>query len=79
MALPSHVIQRGRAFLFKVYPFKKNNFIGLVYLWMCWVFIALCRLPLGAVSGDSSSLLGTGFSLWGLLCRGTRLQSCRSQ
>ena len=69
MALSSQVIQIGRAFLFKMYSLKKIVYV--VYFWMGWVFIALCRLLLVAVSGASFLLPGTGFALWWLLFCGT--------
>ena len=37
-----------------------------VYYWLCWVFIALCRLSL-VVSRDHCLLWCLGFSLWWLL------------
>ena len=41
-----------------------------IYFWLCWVFVAACRLPLVAASGGYSSLRCTGFSLrWLLLLR----------
>ena len=75
MASSSQAIQTGRAFLFKVYSLfkkKKKNFVYLVYFWLWWVFIALCRLPLVAVSWGSFSLPCTGFSLCWLLFCGTQ-------
>ena len=39
-------------------------FKGLViYLWLCWVFIAAPRLSLAVVRGGYSLLPGMGFSL----------------
>ena len=34
-------------FLFFIYILKKI----LIYIWLCWVFIAVCRLSLAAVHG----------------------------
>ena len=49
-------------FFFNVYIF--------IYFWLCWVFIAACRLSLVAASGGYSSLQCSGFSLrWVLLLR----------
>ena len=39
----------------------------LIYFWLCWVFLAACRLSLVAASGGYSSLLCAGFSLQCLL------------
>ena len=74
MASPSQLIQIGRAFLFKVYSVlkKKKDFVYLVYFWLWCVLIALCRLPLVAVSGGSFSLPCIGFSLCWLLFCGTQ-------
>ena len=45
----------------------KYLFIYLfIYFWLRWVFVAVCRLSLVAVSGGYSSLWCTGFSLWWL-------------
>ena len=50
-----------------VFIFKINLFI---YLWLCWVFVAVHRLSLVAASRGYSSLWYTGFSLrWLLLLR----------
>ena len=35
---------------------KKCMFV--VYSWLCWVFVAACRLSLVAVSGDCSPVAG---------------------
>ena len=37
------------------------------YFWLCWDFVATCRLSLVAVSGGYSLLRCSGFSLWWLL------------
>ena len=44
--------------------FKINLFI---YFWLCWVFVAVCGLPLVAASGGHSSLRCAGFALRWLL------------
>ena len=41
--------------------------ILLLYFWLCWVFFAVCRLSLGAVSGGYSSLGCMHFLLQWLL------------
>ena len=28
-------------FLLPIYSFLKNNFIDLIYCWLCWVFVAV--------------------------------------
>ena len=61
------------------------KFIYFIYFWLHWVFIAVCRLSLVAVSGGYSSSRCTGFSLWWLLLlrsRGSRhagFSSCGAQ
>ena len=51
-------------FFFLIYKF--------IYFWLCWVFIAACRLSLLAVSGVYSLLRCAGFSLrWVLLLQST--------
>ena len=51
-------------FIFKIYLF--------IYLWLCWVFVAVRGLSLVAVCGASSRLWCTGFSLqWLLLLQST--------
>ena len=48
--------------------FLSSCYLFIVYFWSFWVFVAVCRLSLVAVSGNySSSLQYTDFSLWGLL------------
>ena len=43
-----------------------------IYFWLCWAFVAACRLSLVAASGGYSSLRCAGFSLrWLLLLQGT--------
>ena len=50
------------------YVFLIYRFIYLcIYSWLCWVFVAVCRLSLVAVSGGYSSLQCAGFSLRWLL------------
>ena len=44
------------------YPFFHFALKKIVYFWLCWVFTAVCRLSLVAVSGG---LLFT--VVWGLL------------
>ena len=57
--------------------FLKNKFIYLfvylfIYFRLHWVFLAVCRLSLVAVSGGYSSLQCAGFSLrWLLLLQNT--------
>ena len=38
-----------------------------LFIWLCWVFAAACRLSLLAESGGSSVWWCAGFSLWWLL------------
>ena len=48
--------------------FKFFIFIYLfTYFWLCWVFVATCRLSLVATSGEYSLLQCAGFSLQWLL------------
>ena len=47
-----------------VFFFKKYR---LVHFWLCWVFVAACRLFLVAVSGNYSLFWCPGFSLRSLL------------
>ena len=48
--------------------FLKNKFIYVfIYLWLHWVFVAVCGLSLVAASGGYSLLQFMGFSLWWLL------------
>ena len=42
-------------------------FYLIIYSWLHWVFAVGCRLSLVALTGGSSLLWCTGFSLWGLL------------
>ena len=44
-----------------------NLFIYFIYLWLCWVFVAVRGLSLVAASRGYSSLYCAGFSLWWLL------------
>ena len=46
--------------------FFKENYL-LIYLWLHWVFVAVCGLSLVAANGGYSSLQCTVFSLWWLL------------
>ena len=47
--------------------FFKNK---VIYFWLHWVFVAVCRLSLVVASGGYSTLRGAGFSLrWLLLLR----------
>ena len=39
-------------------------FILFFYFWLCWVFVAVCRLSLVVASGGCSSCGCVGFSLW---------------
>ena len=49
-----------------------RNIYLFIYLWLCWVFVAVHGLSLVAVSGVYSSLWCVGFSLrWLLLLRST--------
>ena len=51
-----------------MHNYKKNFNINLfIYFWLCWVFVAVCRLSLVAASGGYSLLWCTGFSLRWLL------------
>ena len=40
---------------------------SLFYFWLCWVFVAACRVSLLAVNGGYSLLQSKIFSLWWLL------------
>ena len=63
-----HIFLRINFFFNKFYLF----IYLFIYLWLCWVFVAVCRLSLVAASGDYSSLRCTGFSLrWLLLLQST--------
>ena len=47
-------------------------FFNFIYFWLHWVFVAVCRLPLVAVSEGYSLLWCAGFSLrWLLLLQST--------
>ena len=48
-------------------PFLKIYLFIIIIFWLCWVFVAVCRLSLVVVSGGYSSLQCAGFSLWWLL------------
>ena len=41
--------------------------IFIIYFWLCWIFIAVHRLSLVAVSGGYSLLLCAKVSVWWLL------------
>ena len=65
---------------------QKMWFFFFFYFWLCWVFVAACRLSLVAASGGYySSLQCVGFSLWQLLllwstgCRRAGFRSCGTQ
>ena len=56
--------------LLLVFYLKLINLFILIFFWLCWVFIAVCRLSLVVVSGGYFSLQSVGFSLrWLLLLR----------
>ena len=64
--------------LFLLFIYFRFNFI---YFWLCWVFVATCRLSLVAASRGYSSLWCMGFSLrWLLLFPsvGSRRMGCSS-
>ena len=61
------VASGGLFFFFKIY-----------YVWLCWVFVAACRLSLPAVSGGYFPLQYAGFSLQWLLVVGHGLCSWAS-
>ena len=45
------------------YSFFKNFVYLFIYFWLCWVFVAACRLSLVAASGGHSSSRCAGLSL----------------
>ena len=49
------------------FTFFKNLFILFIYVWLRWVFVAVCGLSLVAASGGYSLLWCMGFSLLWLL------------
>ena len=55
-----------------------------MYLWLCWVFVAVHRLSLVAASGGYSSLQCVGFSLrwlfllWSTGSRRVGFSSCNA-
>ena len=54
------------------YEFFFIFFLIYIYFWLCWVFIAVCKLPLVGTRGGYSLLQCAGFSLrWLLLLRST--------
>ena len=65
-----------------IFFFFLNLFILFIYFWLCWVFVAACRLSLVAASGGCSSLWCVGFSLrwllllWSTGSRRTGFSSC---
>ena len=66
--LNSDIISCWRSFLFSFSFF--NDLFFFFSFWLCWVFVAACRLSLFAASGVYSSLRCVGFSLqWLLLLR----------
>ena len=68
LLFPFHLACFQQCFIVTVYIFFFINLFN--YLWLRWVFIAVRRLSLVVVSGGSSSLQCTGFSLqWLLLLR----------
>ena len=42
-------------------------FLEIYLFWLCWVFVAACKLSLAAASGGYTSLQCAGFSLRWLL------------
>ena len=50
------------------FPFSFSQFYLYIYIWLCWVSIALLRPSLIAGSVGCSSLPRTGFSMCWLLC-----------
>ena len=61
--VPIHEANRAFPFFLSILIFKK-----LFIFWLCWVFVAVCRLSLGVKSGGYSSLWYVDFSLpWHLL------------
>ena len=55
--------------------FQQLPIVGLVFFWLCWVFIAACGLSLVVTSGGYSWLRCTGFSLQWLLVAEHGLQA----
>ena len=56
-------------------------FLKIVFICLCWVFVAACRLSPGAAGRACSRLWFTGFSLWWLLMcsRALGFSSCSSR
>ena len=52
--------------------FLINLLILFIYFWLCWVFVAACRLSLATVSRGYSSLQCAGFSVQWLLAVASR-------
>ena len=62
----SRISARPNEGLFKIYNL-------LIYMfWLCWVFVAACRLSLVVARGGYSSLWCSGFPLWGFSCCGAQ-------
>ena len=58
--------------LLKIHILSFFKIYFIYYFWLCWVFIAVCRISLPAASRGYSSLRCTGFSLqWLLLLQST--------
>ena len=75
----------GPLFFLCQVEFRLYSFIYLFILfifWLCWVFVAVCRLSLVAANGAYSSLWHVGFSLqcllllWSTGSRCTGFSSC---
>ena len=59
--------------------FKKINLCAYFnFFWLCWVFIAVCRLSLVAASRGYSSLRCMGFSCSGFSCGGAQALGTRA-
>ena len=66
MGIPLYVISCFSLTAFSIFSLYLIFFF-LIYFWLHWVFVAVRRLSLVAVSGGYSSLWCAGFSLWWLL------------
>ena len=67
-----------------LFLFSNIIFKFFIYFWPRWVFVALPRLSVAAVSRDCSSSLCVGFSsqwllLWSTGCRHVGFSSCNTQ
>ena len=70
-------MSKDEVLMFKIYfclfpyvlfiAFTNFSIYLLTYFWLCWVFVAVCGLPLAAASGGYSSLRCVGSSLQWLL------------